>query len=167
MLWNGYGIIIFACCCSLRWVPVVMRWFMVYLLCFNSLCLETLWTCKRKTVEGLCREGGYSGIGYSGGSSGVYSGGGHGGYSGHDGSHTGRGYTRRGCSKERYADDGQGYSAESGCYRGSYGGYVGKENDIKGYDKKGAGDGNLVVKKHMLDKEVVIKNVVGKDEDKK
>ncbi len=145
MLWNAYGMIIFACYCSSRWVSEVVRWWcMVYLLCFKSLCVGK--------VEGLYRVGGYSGIG----SSRVYSEGGHG------GSHTGGG-----CSKEGYVNEGQGYGGESGCYSGSYRGYVGKENDIKGYDKKDAGDENLVIEKHMVDKEVVIKNLVGRGEHKK
>ncbi len=127
MLWNGYGIIIFARCCSMRWVPEVVWWLcMVYLLCFNSL-------CKREKVEALYTVGGYSGIGYTGSSSGVY-------------------------SKEGYAYGGQGYSDESGCYSGCYRGYVGAKNDIKGYDKKGAGDENLMIEEHMVDKRVAIKN---------
>ncbi len=123
MLWNDYGMIILICCCSLMWVPVVVRWLvMVYSLnSFKSLCLMTLWIYKRDKVEGS-----YSGEGYSDGSGGVYSGGGsHSGsvYTGGDGLCDG-GYTGDG-SYDGYSEhDGQRYSGENsyGRCRERYGG---------------------------------------------
>ncbi len=104
MLLNGYGMMIYPSCCVFIWIPVIMGcWFMVYSLCFKSVCVDALWKYKSETVEDTGPGGAYSGESsygrYSGCSGGGYTAGdGSGGcvYTGDDGS----------CSAGRYSGDG-------------------------------------------------------------
>ncbi len=62
MLWNGYVIFFWLCCCSCIWVAVFLRWWVksYSLRHFLSLCMEILWMYKKKTVKVTYVREGYS-----------------------------------------------------------------------------------------------------------
>ncbi len=142
MLWNGYEIIIWSCCCSFIMVSVVIRWLvMVHSLCCNSLCVQTLGTYKGKEVTTVCVPGedSYSGAGYADGSS-----------------YTGGGYTGCGSYGGYSGDDGQGYSGGGSCrgYSEGYCGVYGGDHSIsfkKVYDKRGAAHQKLFIQNEPRD----------------